>query len=170
MALSRPTDKTPRGGGMLAIGGIPDIPHDGNFVTVSVQPLYSDIYAYYSIPIDGFAIIPPSPSPSSSSSTRASRRQLLVPNIDPATYPANMIVDSGSSLVYFPDGISDYIAALFDPPARYNSSTGLYMVQCNAAAPRVGVIIGGQSFYMSDDDLMNRLPKAAGGTGTGPSK
>ena len=149
---------------MLAIGGIPDVPHDNDFVTVSIQPLYTNLFAFYSITIDGFDITPPSPrSRRSSPVPPIQRRQLVVPKIDPATYSINAIIDSGTSLVYLPDGLTDYIAAMFSPPATFNANAGLYTVPCSAAAPRVGVIIGGKSFFMSEDDLMNRLPQAPGG-------
>ncbi|CAO2647612.1 Nn.00g085340.m01.CDS01 [Neocucurbitaria sp. VM-36] len=163
LALSRPSLAEPRGGGMLAIGGIPDVPHDNNFVTVSIKPLYTNLFAFYTITLDGFDITPPSPSPRSRRSSASTRRQLVVPKVDPRNYSVEAIVDSGTSLVYLDDGLTDYIAAMFSPPAAYNPNTGLYTVPCNAAAPRVGIIIGGTSFYMSEDDLMNRLPQVPGG-------
>jgi hypothetical protein len=46
-----------------------------------------------------------------------------------------------------------------------NSNT--YIVSCTALAPRVGVIIGGRTFFISEDDLMNRGPGAVGGGNVG---
>ncbi|KAH7397354.1 aspartic peptidase domain-containing protein, partial [Pyrenochaeta sp. MPI-SDFR-AT-0127] len=164
LALSRPTVKYPMAGGMLAIGGIPDIPHDDHFVTVPIQPLASGVYAFYAVKVDGFDITPPTPEPASSSSasSKSSPRML-----DPATFKVKMIFDSGSSLLYLPNAITDYIASLFDPPAKYNASSDLFIVPCNASAPRVGIIIGGKSFYIHEDDLMNKSPGAVGGPGVG---
>ena len=78
-----------------------------------------------------------------------------------------MILDSGTSLLYFPDAVVAYIASLFQPPAWYNAQSNTYVVRCDARAPRVGVRIGGRSFFMSEDDLMNRGPGAVGGPGVG---
>ena len=78
-----------------------------------------------------------------------------------------MIIDSGSSLLYFPDVVAEYIANLFVPPATYNWMSNTYIVACSARAPRVGVRIGGRSFFMSEDDLMNRGPGAVGGSSVG---
>jgi hypothetical protein len=81
-----------------------------------------------------------------------------------------MIIDSGTSLLYFPDEIAQYIGSLFVPPARYNSDTNTYIVNCTAKAPRVGVWIGGNSYFLSEDDLMNRGPGAVGGQSVGTSR
>jgi hypothetical protein len=78
-----------------------------------------------------------------------------------------MIIDSGTSLNYFPDAVATYIASLFSPPARYNSDYNTWLVACTAKAPRVGVRIAGQSYFMSQDDLMNKGPGAVGGAGAG---
>ncbi|KAF1976734.1 hypothetical protein BU23DRAFT_596729 [Bimuria novae-zelandiae CBS 107.79] len=37
LALSRPHPSSPHGGGLLAIGGIPDVPHDPTFVSVPIN-------------------------------------------------------------------------------------------------------------------------------------
>ncbi|KAF1832811.1 aspartic proteinase precursor, partial [Decorospora gaudefroyi] len=59
LAFNRPTPSNPSAGGQLAIGGIPNVSHDGNWVRVPIQPVAQDIYAYYSINIDGFDITTP---------------------------------------------------------------------------------------------------------------
>lgn len=81
-----------------------------------------------------------------------------------------MLLDSGTSLLYFPDNIAAYIASLFSPPARYNSQTNTYIVSCTAAAPRIGVIISGHSYFISEEDLMNKSPGAVGGSNVGAGK
>jgi hypothetical protein len=48
----------PNTGGQPAIDGIPNVPHDNNWVTVPIVPVVQDIYAYYSIGIDDFDITP----------------------------------------------------------------------------------------------------------------
>ncbi|KAF2870317.1 aspartic peptidase domain-containing protein [Massariosphaeria phaeospora] len=59
LALSRPTPASPIAGGLLAIGGIPDVPHDNDFAIVPINPIFDDIYAFYAIPVDGFDISMP---------------------------------------------------------------------------------------------------------------
>jgi hypothetical protein len=165
LALRRPTTSQPSAGGLLAIGGIPNIQTDNRWVQAPVQPIVQGIYAYYSINIDGFDISPPSPSSSKSSST-------LTPKPSSSANPyansqQNVIVDSGTSLNYFPDEIAQYIANQFTPPARYDSDYNTYLVPCTASAPRVGVRIGGQSYFMAADDLLNRGPGSVGGPEAG---
>ncbi|KAK1916662.1 hypothetical protein P3342_012287 [Pyrenophora teres f. teres] len=185
LALDRATDGNPSSGGQLAIGGIPNVQHDGNWVTVPIQPIARDVYAYYAINVDGFDITPPS-SPSSQSPSHQKREQSflkrawgLITNWSSTTNPTKRsiissptlaILDSGSSLLYLPDNIADHVASLFSPPAVFNANAGTWVVACDAAAPRVGIVIDGQSFFISEDDLMNRGPGAVGGPGVGASQ
>ncbi|OAL52452.1 acid protease [Pyrenochaeta sp. DS3sAY3a] len=59
LALNRPTSPGESGGGILAIGGIPDVPYTGSFVTVPILPIHSDVFAYYSVALDGVRITAP---------------------------------------------------------------------------------------------------------------
>ncbi|KAA8613708.1 U1 snRNP-associated protein [Pyrenophora tritici-repentis] len=63
LALDHTTDGNSSPGGQLAIGGIPNVQHDGNWVTVPIQPIAKNVYAYYAINIDGFDITSPISSP-----------------------------------------------------------------------------------------------------------
>jgi hypothetical protein len=161
LALRRPTTAQPKAGGSLAIGGIPNIPTDNRWVQAPVQPVIQGVYAYYSINIDGFDISPPTASTTT-----------LVPRPSSAANPylaskQTVIVDSGTSLNYFPDAVAAYIGSQFVPPARYDPNYNTYLVQCTARAPRVGVRISGQSYFMAEDDLMNRGPGSVGGSSAG---
>ncbi|OAP57123.1 hypothetical protein AYL99_07860 [Fonsecaea erecta] len=62
------------------------------------------------------------------------------------------IVDSGTSLMYVPTQDSEHINSLFDPPATVEG--GLYLVDCNATAPYVGVQIGDKVFELNPEDLI----------------
>jgi hypothetical protein len=149
LALSRPTLTNPTAGGLLAIGGIPDIPHSPDFVTVPIRPILSNTYAFYSVPISGFDITPPALSSTSPP---------ILPLQNYTSYPLDMIIDSGSSLLRFPDQLAEHIASLFVPPAMYAGASDTYLVPCSAKAPRVGVVIGGKSFFVAEEDLMNKGP------------
>ncbi len=45
---------------------------------------------------------------------------------------------------------------LFDPPAVYLSEQALYYAPCNATAPKFGVKIGSQVYFMSTVDLLRQ--------------
>lgn len=147
LALDRATDSNPSPGGQLAIGGVPNVAHDGNRITVPIQPIVKDVYAYYGIDIDGFDITPPLPShslqkisflkrtwgfltttPRPSTTSNLNKRSII-------PKPTLTILDSGSSLLYLPDNIADRIASLFNPPAIFNADVGTWVVACDAAAP-----------------------------------
>ena len=144
-------------GGVLGIGGIPDVAYDPtSWVETDIVPVSASRYTYYSMHIDGFSITAPTGSA-----------------VVPQNYAASgqsIIVDSGTTLIYLPDEIADYIASLFQPAAQLNPNTQLYIVDCDAAAPRVGVTLGGQTYFISTDDLMNKGSGAVGGTMNGAGR
>jgi hypothetical protein len=43
----------------------------------------------------------------------------------------------------------------------------MHIVPCTAAAPRVGIVIAGVSYFIHVEDLMNRGPGAVGGAYAG---
>ncbi|KAF2026603.1 LUC7-domain-containing protein [Setomelanomma holmii] len=166
LALRRATVASPRAGGQLAIGGIPTVKNDGRWVTVPLRPVVQDIYGWYSVTIDGFAIIPPNIT-----TTTTTHSMSPTPTPTPTTHKyanakADMIIESGTSLLYFPD----HVASLFIPPTKYNAYSNTYIVSYTAKAPRVGVRIGGRRFFMSEDDRMTRGPGAVGGANVGAGK
>ena len=65
-----------------------------------------------------------------------------------------MIVDSGTTLIYLPDSVAVIVNSLFGPPATFDAGTGLYVVNCGAVAPKFGVHIGGQLFYINPLDVV----------------
>jgi hypothetical protein len=321
LVLSRPSKDDPTSGGLLALGGVPDTGIDeSDFVTVPIKPIMSSTYAFYSIPIDGFALFPPGTAeirgevvaPVDQNSTVATKPLILtdpfrhsampisttrlasasqsyqgqpegdfstlgtihngaqsklafissqrnsvrsvtpagkfrpwvlannsvpqnvkpprsqtyqqsinthirlplippslahLPIVPPAhTYQrktnpnyhsvrptrhatldtrpdhrrphprptpsgfasdafdrqtdfsdlaTDMVIDSGTTLMYLPDAVADYAASLFDPPAVFSTASNLYVVSCNAQAPSIAIIISGQPFYIDERDLLN---------------
>lgn len=81
-----------------------------------------------------------------------------------------MIINSGTSLLYFPDPIAAYIASLFIPPASFSPIHNIYIALCPALAPRIGTRIAGISYLISGDELLNRGPGAVGGAAAGARK
>ncbi|KAF9698062.1 hypothetical protein EKO04_004410 [Ascochyta lentis] len=141
-------------GGIMAIGGIPDVNYDASSWTeTAIVPVAAGVYTYYSIAIDGFSITAPTGSITTPQNFAAARQSI--------------IVDSGTTLIYLPDRVTDYIASLFSPPAVFNANSQLYFVNCSATAPRVGVTIAGKTYFINTDDLMNRGAGSVGGSAVG---
>ncbi|KXT07348.1 hypothetical protein AC578_422 [Pseudocercospora eumusae] len=151
--FSMAIDRDESVGGILALGGIPDIKHSPYFVTTPILPAGVNaarelVYQFYTIDIDGFAI-------SSNRSTQFN----VYNNVNPLKTPligngTDVIVDSGTSLCYVPDDVADGLAAAFVPPATYDSSNDAYFVDCNATVPVFGVGIGKKIFYVNPADLI----------------
>ncbi|OQV05013.1 hypothetical protein CLAIMM_09817 [Cladophialophora immunda] len=139
LALSRSSRNTSPGG-MLAIGGIPH-PHDpiinatGSFTVKPIEPSKPQLIdpthpelQFYTITID----------------------TLVYDGVNVTSH--QYIVDSGTTLMYVPTQDSKVINGLFDPPARVEE--GLYLVNCNATAPDMGIRIGGTLFELNPVDLI----------------
>ncbi|KAJ4298871.1 hypothetical protein N0V90_004114 [Kalmusia sp. IMI 367209] len=163
LALSRPTGGATNGG-LLAIGGIPDIPHDLPFVSVPIHPLISDTYAFYSIAVDGFEVVPPTSYQHSISSPFREARPYKGTTRQAAPSDFKMILDSGTTLLYLPDTTADLIANMFVPPARYSSASNTYITDCDADMPRFGVVVGGTTFWVNAEDMMNPTTVTRNGT------
>lgn len=138
MALARNSE--PYGfGGYFALGGLPNLTDpvvnaSGKLITVPMQQTnFSSpklTYEFYVIHTDGF--------------TYGAK----------SGFGALFFVDSGSPVNYAPPHEAAEINSLFDPPSFPSDIDGQYYVPCNATAPRVGVHIGGQTFYMQPQDLI----------------
>ncbi len=74
------------------------------------------------------------------------------PPSDPSQ--VQVIIDSGTTLIYLPTEISDAVNALFDPPAVFDSDQEAYAVDCSAQAPEFGVKIGSQTFFVNAIDMI----------------
>ncbi|KAK8035322.1 aspartic-type endopeptidase [Apiospora rasikravindrae] len=67
--------------------------------------------------------------------------------------PAGMLVDTGTTLTYFPADVSQTINGLFVPPAEY-AGDGIYAVRCNAVPPKVEIGIGGKAIPIHQSSLI----------------
>lgn len=80
------------------------------------------------------------------------------PNLPPAVPAYNsslqVIVDSGTTLIYLPDKIATYYNSLFEPSATWSVDQGMWLVSCAASVPRFGVLIGGGRFGVDAADLV----------------
>lgn len=120
--------------GYIGLGGLPPVPFEGNFTSTPI--LISSVYGYpkdydfYTIQVESIEL---------------ETKSLA---------GAKFIVDSGTSLNYFPNAISKEINAAFSPPATWDDYTGTYKVDCKAKAPSLGVNIGGTMFYINTLDMI----------------
>ena len=95
------------GSGTLALGGLPDINIDGDFVTVPLETfeiIQNEKFTYYTITPDGLVIDGESVA---------------------TTFPG--IVDTGTTLFYVPDQYAKAINDAFEPKSQYVQSAGLYV-------------------------------------------
>lgn len=170
LALARPSTAAPAPGGQLALGGIPNT-RFGDWAQVPILRTRSGGYGFYTVTVDGFSIAPPVGAGGTSSGSGMGLYGSGTANGVPlgafVSQGTTAMIDSGTTLLYLPRAIADALAGSFVPPAAYNTDSGLYIVPCDAAAPRFGVVIGGKTFYMHLDDMMNRRPGAVGGPGVG---
>ncbi|CAF9936234.1 MAG: hypothetical protein ALECFALPRED_006738 [Alectoria fallacina] len=142
--------------GLLAIGGLPPVRFSPIFASAPFQlltmndadaPAPVPQYQFYTITTNGFYY------------EGSEKTHWSFPNFpNPFGPPTNssqvqVIVDSGTTLIYLPTGIADAVNALFDPPAIYSDDEGAYVVDCDAKAPEFGVRIGEETFFINAEDL-----------------
>ena len=144
-------------GGFLAIGGLPPVVSSPIFATAPFQlATITDAstnistlqYQYYTIVVNSFTY------------ERSDETNWTHPGF-PSRFPPltnsshhQVIVDSGTVLIYLPTGIANAVNELFDPPAVYDASTEHYVVNCSAKAPEFGVEIDDQTIYVNEKDLI----------------
>ncbi|USW47283.1 Putative aspartic peptidase A1 family, aspartic peptidase, active [Septoria linicola] len=150
-------DRNTSTGGVLALGGIPDIQHSPTFVTTPIQGVRVNatsgrqVYEFYTIDIDGYAM-------SEDRSTRFNSYEYIDSMKTPLVRNgSDTVVDSGTSLCYVPDDVAEATAALFDPPAYFDFDQNAYFVNCESRAPVFGVGIAKKIFYVNPADLIIRI-------------
>lgn len=150
-------------GGYLALGGLPPVIFNPVFATSPIQILTMQHvlgsstegdYTFYTITVGSLVY-------NGSQSTNVSHGKWPSPLLAP-TKPSHfqVIVDSGTTLIYLPTGIANAINALFNPPGVFDADLGAYSVACNAAVPSLGIEIGGRTFYINPVDMI--LPAGDG--------
>lgn len=136
-------------GGLLAIGGIPPTKHSQTFVTVPFELTKissvrrwrgRDQYTFYTITVNGFRFDLSKNGDSDHPPLHAANRQF--------------VIDSATSINYLPTNVSKSVNSLFDPPAAFNETKGVFEVSCHASAPRFGVHIDHQTFYINPQDMV----------------
>ncbi|TVY50709.1 putative aspartic-type endopeptidase, partial [Lachnellula cervina] len=130
--------------GYLALGGLPPVDFVEDFASTPIvithlanTQKFPVGYDFYSINLDSVVLDNVS-LPSAANGTAYSD-----------------LVDSGTTLNYFPAELADAVAAAYDPPATHQSDDdGIYYVDCDAKAPGLGLTIGGTTFWASPIDMI----------------
>jgi hypothetical protein len=156
IALNRDVSRSAvSAGGVLAVGGIPNIPHGSAWASANISVIGVDAttgqpeYQFYAIRVDGWAV---SKNQNADFDVKMTGNTRKTPLLGAPT--RNVIVDSGTSLIYAPSAVAAGLAAAFDPPATVSSSTGLHEVACNATVPLFGVVVSSKVFYINRLDLI----------------
>lgn len=156
IALDRDVSRSAQSaGGVLAVGGIPNIPHGSFWSSSDISVIGMDAttgqpeYQFYSISVDGWAVSSKQNADFDVKMTGNTRKTPLL-----GAPTRKVIVDSGTSLVYAPSAVAAGLAAAFNPPATISPSYGLYIVNCDATIPLFGVVVSSKVFYVNPLDLI----------------
>ncbi|KAK3075047.1 hypothetical protein LTR53_002018 [Teratosphaeriaceae sp. CCFEE 6253] len=152
LAIDRDNDN----GGVLALGGIPNVPYSPGFASTPIIPFGvnttsgADVYEFYTVEVDGFAFSSNQNVQFNMNTTSTNpRKKSLVAS------GTHAIVDSGTSVIYADnDTLAGPIAAAFTPPGFWNDEYRVWQVPCNAKAPVFGVAISGKIFYVNGVDMI----------------
>jgi len=124
--------------GYLALGGVPSVDFVPDFTSTPILITeisgYPETYDFYTINLDSVVL-------------------------DNVSLPLSggdiqYIVDSGTTLNYFPTAVADAIAAAYVPAAVYEADEGAYIVDCDAVAPGLGITINGTTFWTNPIDMI----------------
>ncbi|KAJ5692444.1 hypothetical protein N7462_001867 [Penicillium macrosclerotiorum] len=125
--------------GYLTLGGLPPIDFNETFATTDILITsidgYPKTYDFYTINIDAVTVAGKSVSGSGGSDIQ-------------------YIVDSGTTLNYYPTSIANAVNDAFDPAATYSSDEGAYIVDCDATPPTHGITISGTTFTINPLDMI----------------
>ncbi|OQV07519.1 hypothetical protein CLAIMM_11942 [Cladophialophora immunda] len=170
LALARtPQNATSGFGGYLSLGGLPPVPHSDKFSSVSVEidnsvPIQvtsnERVRAYWTVTVSSIVYGPgnhtvlystPKPNNITTSSTLKN------------TTSFQAFIDSGNFFSYLPDTVVTTVNSLFSPPAVFDATTGLWLVDCTATPPQLGLEIGNQTFFLDGRDLIYQTAEPSSG-------
>jgi hypothetical protein len=67
------------------------------------------------------------------------------------------VVDTGNHMNLLPEAIANTINMGFDPPGKFDEEAHVFVVDCDARTPELGIILDGRTFWhRSPDDLIYR--------------
>ncbi|KAJ6007942.1 acid protease [Penicillium herquei] len=124
--------------GYITLGGLPPIKFNNTWTSTDI--LVTDIKGYpktwdfYTIYIDDVTA-----NDKTHTQAGGKRRQYMV--------------DSGTTLNYYPTSVANSVNHAFNPPAKKNAD-GTYHVACDATPPTHGVTINGNTFTINPLDMI----------------
>ncbi|KAF7712948.1 Acid protease [Penicillium ucsense] len=125
--------------GYLTLGGLPPIDFVPEFASTPILITniqgYPTSFDFYTINIDGLEV---------------NDKKLTAAGGSAIQY----IIDSGTTLNFYPTEFANQVNAAFNPPAVYDSSQGAYVVDCHAKPPKHGVTINGKTFHINPLDMI----------------
>ena len=146
--------------GYLALGGLPPVATTGLFGIAPIQVLalegfgITDAYSFYAIGVDSFILDNKTIIFPDAAFITASHGEQNREGKNSGSQGLQVIIDSGTTLIYLPGFLSDVINAAFDPPVLYDQEAGSYVTDCGAAVPTLGVTIGGVTFIVDPEDMV----------------
>lgn len=166
LALARtPQNATTGFGGYLSLGGLPPVPHSPNFTIVPVEidnsvpvSITSNerVRAYWTLTVSTLVY-----GPGNSSATSTANNITTTQTVANST-AFQAFLDNGNYFSYLPDSIVTTINSLFSPPAVFDNTTGLWIVDCAATAPQLGLTVGNETFFLDGRDLIYQTGEAGG--------
>ncbi|KAJ3538408.1 hypothetical protein NM208_g5916 [Fusarium decemcellulare] len=148
-AIERPPNNATSGlGGWLGLGELPPVSHSNDWATKPIEVTEGlpdeltqgkRVISLMTLTVDGVSW----GNGLSSHTTNSTRFQA--------------VVDTGNHMNLLPETIAESINAAFDPPGIFDKEAHVYMVDCNATTPDLGITLDGHTFWhQSPEDLIYR--------------
>ncbi|KAF7548856.1 hypothetical protein G7Z17_g6797 [Cylindrodendrum hubeiense] len=148
MAIERlPQNVSTGPGGWLGLGELPPVAHSNDWAIAPIE-VTKGLPDVYTGGIDQITLM----TLSVDSITWGSRSKTSSRTTNSTSFQA--VVDSGNQMNMVPQEVADEINAQFDPPAVYNEEAGIYVVDCNAKSPALGIEIDGHTFWHQSADMI----------------
>jgi Eukaryotic aspartyl protease len=123
--------------GYLTLGGLPPIDFNETWATTDILVTsiegYPKEYDFYTIEVDSINVAGKAVSGGAS---------------------VKYIVDSGTTLNYYPTSVANAVNAAFSPAGKYSDDEGAYIVDCDAVPPVHSITIDGITFTINPLDMI----------------
>jgi hypothetical protein len=139
-AIERPSKSATNGpGGWLGLGQLPPVTHSNDWAIKQIEVTEklpeeltggAHLISLMTLTVDGITYGNASGNSSITNSTKF-----------------QAVVDTGNHMNLFPYAVAEAINNAFDPPGVFDESSHLYIVNCNASTPKLGVVLDGRTFW-----------------------
>ncbi|KAH6900049.1 aspartic peptidase domain-containing protein [Thelonectria olida] len=150
IALERPQKNlTTSPGGWLGLGELPPVSHSNDWAVAGVEITEAIPVEFYPQGKPEITLMTLSVDSVTWGKSKAPKASLKT---NSTKFQA--VVDTGNPLNELPTEVAAEINTAFDPPAQFSEDLGVYVVDCNATAPQVGVTIDKHTFWHEAVDLI----------------